>query len=40
MVLSFGGEKAAAYYGDLVLNNKSEKADTPPIFPHWLHRTE
>ncbi len=35
------GKKAAAYYGDLVLNNKSEKADMPPvIFPHWVHRAE
>ena len=34
-------KKAGAYYGDLVLNNKSEKADMAPvIFPHWVHRAE
>jgi hypothetical protein len=42
VVLLLSGEnKTLGYYGDLVLNNKSEKADMPPvIFPHWLHRVE
>jgi c(7)-type cytochrome triheme protein len=36
-----GEKKVLGYYGDLVLNNKSEKGDMPPvIFPHWLHRAE
>ncbi len=40
-LLSSTEKKAMGYYGDLVLNNKSEKADMPPVvFPHWLHRAE
>jgi c(7)-type cytochrome triheme protein len=39
--LSLVEKKAVGYYGDLVLNNKSEKADMPPVvFPHWYHRVE
>ena len=41
VLLSLAEKKAMGYYGDLVLNNKSEKADMPPVvFPHWLHRAE
>jgi len=41
VLLLSGEKKTMGYYGDLVLNNKSEKADMPPvIFPHWLHRVE
>jgi c(7)-type cytochrome triheme protein len=30
---------AAAEYGDIVINNYSDKAGMrPPIFPHWFHR--
>ena len=40
-LLSSVEKKAVGYYGDLVLNNKSEKADmSPVVFPHWLHRAE
>lgn len=32
-------EDAAAEYGDIVLNNYSDKSDIRPvIFPHWFHR--
>ncbi len=30
---------AMAEYGDVVINNQSDKAGMrPPIFPHWFHR--
>ncbi|MBF0438888.1 MAG: hypothetical protein HQL93_07170 [Magnetococcales bacterium] len=30
---------ATAEYGDVVINNQSDKAGMrPPVFPHWFHR--
>ncbi len=32
-------EPARAEYGDVVINNHSDKAGMPPVvFPHWFHR--
>ncbi len=42
LILASGVEivpQARAEYGDVVINNQSDKAGMrPPIFPHWFHR--
>jgi c(7)-type cytochrome triheme protein len=37
--LTFAGGEARAEYGDVVMNNHSDKAGMRPVvFPHWFHR--
>ena len=39
LVLAAAAPAARAEYGDVVLNQRSEKEDVRPvIFPHWFHR--
>ena len=38
-IWSLAPEKAAAEYGDVVINNYSDAANMRPVvFPHWFHR--
>ena len=38
-LLTLGAELAQAEYGDVVINNYSDKAGMrPAVFPHWFHR--
>lgn len=38
-LMTLGAESALAEYGDVVINNYSDKAGMrPAVFPHWFHR--